>query len=71
VKVEHRHPVGIINPFPIAEWKWDAVIVYFITNLPMTVKNHDSIMVMVEKMTKATHFIPLKSAHKALGIRSK
>jgi hypothetical protein len=40
----------------------------FIMGLPKTVKQHDAIMVVVEKMSKATHFIPVKSTHKAVNI---
>ena len=36
----------------------------FITGLPMTWRQHDSIMVVVDKLTKAAHFIPVKSTHK-------
>jgi hypothetical protein len=40
----------------------------FINKLPMTAKQHDSIMVVVEKITKDAHFIPVKSAHKVADI---
>jgi hypothetical protein len=36
----------------------------FITGLPRTNKQHDSIMVVVDKITKAAHFIPLKTTHR-------
>ena len=36
----------------------------FITGFPITWRQHDSIMVVVEKLTKETHFIPIKSTHK-------
>ena len=36
----------------------------FITGLSMTWRQHDSIMVVVDKLTKATHFISVKSTHK-------
>jgi hypothetical protein len=36
----------------------------FITKLLRTSKQHESIMVVVEKLTKASHFIPLKLTHK-------
>ena len=36
----------------------------FITGLPMTWRQHDSIIVVVDKLMKATHFIPVKSVHK-------
>ena len=40
----------------------------FITKLPKTNKQHDSIMVVVDKLTKATHFIPVKLTHKETNI---
>jgi hypothetical protein len=40
----------------------------FITGLPRTTKLHDSIMVVVEKLTKDAHFIPLKTTHKATDV---
>ena len=36
----------------------------FIKGLPMTWRQHDSIMVVVDKLTKEAHFIPVKSMHK-------
>ena len=36
----------------------------FITGLSMTWRQHDSIMVVVDKLTKAAHFIPVKSMYK-------
>jgi hypothetical protein len=40
----------------------------FITKLPRTNKQHDSIMVMVDTLTKVAHFIPVKPTHKATNI---
>ena len=40
----------------------------FITKLCRTTKQHDSIMVVVDKLTKASHFIPMKSTNKAVDI---
>jgi hypothetical protein len=68
VKNEHRHPVGLLKPLHISEWKWEVVTMDFITNLPKTVKHHDSIMVVVEKLTKETHCIPVKNTHKVKNI---
>jgi hypothetical protein len=44
VKAEHRHPNGLLQPFPIPEWKWEVVSMDFITKFPRTSKQHDSIM---------------------------
>jgi hypothetical protein len=40
----------------------------FITGFPRISKQHDSIMVVVENLTKASHFIPLKDTHKAAEV---
>ena len=40
----------------------------FITGLPMTWRQHDSIMVVVDNLTKPTHFILVKSTHKTNDI---
>jgi hypothetical protein len=68
VKDEHRHPTGLLQPLTIPEWKWEVVTMDFITGLPRTNKQHDSIMVVVDKLTKAAHFIPLKTTHKETNI---
>ena len=62
VKVEHQHPVGLLNSLPIAEWKWDTVSMDFITGLPRTKYLHESVMVVVDTLTKVAHFIPVKYA---------
>jgi hypothetical protein len=68
VKVEHIHPVGLLQPLPIPEWKWEVVTMDFITKLPRTNKQHDSIMAVVDKLTKSTHFVPTKLTHKTANI---
>jgi hypothetical protein len=68
VKAEHRHPAGLLQPLPIPEWKWEVVTMDFITGFPRTDKQHDSIMVVVDKLTKDAHFIPLKTTHKVTNV---
>jgi hypothetical protein len=68
VKAEHRHPAGLLQPLPIPEWKWEVVTMDFITGFPRTSKQHNSIMVVVEKLTKAAHFIQLKTTHKVENV---
>jgi hypothetical protein len=53
---------------PIPEWKWEVNATDFITKLPITVKHHDSIKVVVEKLTKVAHFILVNTTHKATNI---
>ena len=40
----------------------------FITGFPLTHKQHDSIMVVVDKLRKSAHFIPVKSTCKAINV---
>lgn len=68
VKVENRHTVGLLQPLPIPEWKWEVVTMYSIIKLPRMIKQRDSIMVVVDNLTKASHFIPIKLTHKETNI---
>ena len=68
VKDEHQDPTGFFHPFPVSEWKWEVISMDFITRFPMTARQHDSIMVVVEKLTKTSHFIPAKSTYKSDAI---
>ena len=42
----------------------EVVTIAFITKLPRIARQHDSIMVLMDKLINATHFIPIKSTHK-------
>ena len=52
-KAEHKHLASLLHPLFIPELKWEVVTIYFITKLPRTQKKHDSIMVVVDKLTKS------------------
>eukprot|EP00253_Pinus_taeda_P022952 PITA_22952 len=65
IKAEHQHPAGLLQPLLIPEWKWEIISMDFITGLPKTKKGNDSIMVIVDKLSKAAHFIPVQSTYKA------
>lgn len=68
VKAEHQHPAGLLQPLPIPEWKWETITMDFITGLPKSKKNNDSIMVVVDKLSKSAHFIPVQSTYRAAQI---
>ena len=68
LKDEHIHPIGLMCPLPIPEWKWEDFTINFITKFPKTTRQHDSIMVVVDKIIKATHFILVKWTHKVVNI---
>jgi hypothetical protein len=68
VKVKHQHPTRLLQPTHIPKWKWEVISMDFIIGFPKIVKQHDAIMVVVDKLSKETHFIPIKSSFKAIVI---
>ena len=56
-KAEHRRPGGMLQQLEIPEWKWDSIAMDFVTHLPRTVRRHDAIWVIVERLTKSAHFL--------------
>ena len=56
--------VGLLQPLLVPEWKWEVISMNFITRLSMTWRQHDSIMVVVDKLTKVAYFTPVNSTHK-------
>ena len=63
VKAEHQKPAGLLQPLLIPEWKWDKLGMDFITGLPRTHSGYDSIWVVVDRLTKVAHFIPVKTTY--------
>ena len=57
VKAEHQVPTGLLNPFPIPQWKWDNITMDFVSSFLLTQHKHDYVWVIVDKLTKSTHFI--------------
>jgi hypothetical protein len=52
----------------VIEWKWETISLVFIAGLPRTQKHNDSIMVVIDQLSKSGHFIPVKSTYKAINI---
>ena len=60
VKAEHQVPTGLLNPLPIPQWKWDNITMDFVSGFLLTQQKHDSVWVIVDKLTKSVHFIPVR-----------
>ncbi|WVZ94686.1 hypothetical protein U9M48_040551 [Paspalum notatum var. saurae] len=63
VKAEHQKPAGLLQPLKIPEWKWEEIGMDFIVGLPHTQSSFDSIWVVVDRLTKVAHFIPVKTTY--------
>ncbi|GJV31753.1 putative reverse transcriptase domain-containing protein [Tanacetum coccineum] len=51
---------GLLVQPEIPMWKWERIIMDFITKLPKTSNGHDTIWVIVDRLTKSAHFIPTR-----------
>ncbi|GJT55362.1 putative reverse transcriptase domain-containing protein [Tanacetum coccineum] len=60
VKAEHQRPSGLLQQPEIPEWKWEHITMDFVTGLPRTSSGYDSIWVIVDRLTKSAHFLPMK-----------
>jgi hypothetical protein len=70
VKAEHQRPAGLLQLLKIPEWKWEEIGMDFIVGLPRTQAGYDSIWVIVDRLTKVAHFIPLRQPIRALSLQS-
>jgi hypothetical protein len=53
----------LLQPLKIPEWKWEEIGMDFIVELPLTQAGYDSIWVIVDRLTKVAHFIPVKMTY--------
>ena len=60
VKAEHQVPSRLLQPIRIPEWKWDRITMDFVVGLPLTGRKHDSVWVVVDRLTKSAHFLPVR-----------
>ncbi|KAA3484026.1 DNA/RNA polymerases superfamily protein [Gossypium australe] len=60
VKAEHQVPSGLLQPIMVPEWKWDQVTMDFVTGLPLTPSKKDAVWVVIDRLTKSAHFIPIR-----------
>ncbi|GJV36278.1 hypothetical protein Tco_1408755, partial [Tanacetum coccineum] len=60
VKAECQKPSGLLVQPEIPMWKWERITMDFITKLPKTSNGHDTIWVIVDRLTKSAHFIPTR-----------
>ncbi|GKA00892.1 putative reverse transcriptase domain-containing protein, partial [Tanacetum coccineum] len=60
VKVEHQKSSGLLPQPEIPVWKWEKITMDFVSGLPRTPSGYDTIWVIVDRLTKSAHFLPMK-----------
>nr|GFC26603.1 transposon Ty3-G Gag-Pol polyprotein [Tanacetum cinerariifolium] len=59
IKIEHQRASGLLQPLDIPVWNWDEISMDFVIGLPQTQRRHDAIWVVVDRLTKSAHFLPI------------
>ena len=51
----------MLQPLPILEWKWDHITMDFVIGLPRTKSKKNGVWVIVDRLTKLTHFLAMNT----------
>jgi hypothetical protein len=64
VKADYMKSGGLLQLLSILEWKWDDISMDFIMGLPLMARKFDSIWVILDRLSKSTHFIPVNTKYR-------
>ena len=68
VKAERVKLPGKLQPHDVPQMKWECISMDFVSGLPKTTGGYDSIFVVVDKLTKVAHLIPVKTTSTAVDV---
>nr|GEY88315.1 hypothetical protein [Tanacetum cinerariifolium] len=60
VKIKYQKPFGLLVQLEIPQWKWENIIMDFVTKLLNTTAGQDTIWVIVDRLTNSAHFLPMR-----------
>jgi hypothetical protein len=60
VKAKHQRPAVQLHPLEVLMWKWDQIAMNFVVALPRVPSRENVIWVIVDRLMKSTHFLPIK-----------
>lgn len=59
-KSSNHAPAGPLQPLPVPDRRWASVSMDLITDLPVTPRGYDSVLVIMDRLSKMAHFVPCK-----------
>ena len=60
VEAEHKKPPGLLMSLPTPECKWSHITIDFVTEFPQSPHGHDPIWVVMDRLMKPAHFLPIQ-----------
>ncbi|GJZ32433.1 putative reverse transcriptase domain-containing protein [Tanacetum coccineum] len=60
VKAEYQKPSGLLVQPKIPQWKWENITMDFVTKLPKMATGEDTFFIIVYRLTKSAHFLPMR-----------
>jgi hypothetical protein len=64
IKADHLRPARNLQPLSIPKWKWENICMDFIVGLPRTSRGYNTIWVIVDRLNKSAHFIPVAMTYR-------
>ncbi|GJT36396.1 putative reverse transcriptase domain-containing protein [Tanacetum coccineum] len=64
IKAEHQKPSGLLQQPEIPKWKWEKITMDLVTKLLRISGGYDAIWVIVDRLTKSAHFLPIREDYK-------
>ncbi|GJX73045.1 putative reverse transcriptase domain-containing protein [Tanacetum coccineum] len=64
IKAEHQKPSGLLQQPEIPEWKWEKITMDLVMKLPNSNGGYDAIWVIMDRLTKSAHFLPVREDYK-------
>ena len=63
VKDDHHHSTCVLQPHDVPMSKWEVISMDFVVGLLLTLHRHIDIQLIVDKLTKSAHFIPVRDTY--------
>ena len=60
VKAKYQRPRGLLQSLSISEQKWEHITMDFVTSLSRTLNSNNAIWIIMDRLTKSTHFLAYK-----------